>query len=81
VPALLGHHLVLELDAGDPGLLVELHGADDVERVAVAGVGVGDDRDVDGGGDPAGVVHHLRTGEQPDVGRPISEAVVPKPVM
>ena len=60
VPALLGHHLVLELDPGDAGLLVELHGADDVDRVAVAGVGVGDDRHVDGGDDPAGVVDHLR---------------------
>ena len=59
VPALLGHHLVLELDPGDAGLLVQLHRADDVDRVAVAGVGVGDHRHVDGGDDPAGVVDHL----------------------
>ena len=68
VPALLGHDLVLELDPGDAGLLVELHGADDVDRVAVAGVGVGDDRDVDGGDDPAGVVDHLRARQQTHVG-------------
>ena len=68
VPALLGRHLVLELDPGDAGLLVELHGADDVDRVAVAGVGVGDHRHVDGGHDPPGVVDHLAAAEQPDVG-------------
>ena len=68
VPALLRHDLVLELDAGDAGLLVELHGPDDVDRVAVSGVGVGDHRHVDGGHDPAGVVDHLRAREQSHVG-------------
>ena len=42
VPAPLGRHLVLEVQPGDPGLLVGRHGAQHVDRVAVAGVRVGD---------------------------------------
>ena len=53
---------------GHAGLLVGLHRAHHVDRVAVAGVGVGDHRHVDGGDDPPGVVDHLGAGEQPDVG-------------
>ena len=45
-----------------------MHGPDHVDRVAVAGVGVGDHRDVDRLGDPSGVVDHLRKRHQPDVG-------------
>ena len=52
VPALLRGHLVLDVDPGDPGRLVGADGADHVQRVAVAGVGVGDHRDVHAGRDP-----------------------------
>jgi hypothetical protein len=68
VPALLGHHLVLQVDPRDAGLLIALHGPHHVDRVTGARVGVGDHRDADGRDDPAGVVDHLRTGQQPHVG-------------
>ena len=42
--------------------------APDVDGVAVAGVAVGDDGDVDGVGDVAGVGHHLGLGQQANVG-------------
>ncbi len=35
------------METGDPGLLVFAHGADHVDRIAVAGIGIGDDRDRD----------------------------------
>jgi DNA-binding GntR family transcriptional regulator len=45
VAAALGRDLVLEVHAGDAARLVLAHGARDVQLVAVAGVGVGDQRD------------------------------------
>ena len=45
--ALLGEHLVLDMDGGDAGALELLHGAEDVELVAEAGVAVADQRDRD----------------------------------
>ena len=68
VAALLGQHLVLDVDTGDSGLLVLLHRAQDVDLVAVAGVGVGHDGKVGCVGDAAGVVDHLGEPEQADVG-------------
>ena len=49
VPALLGRHLVLDVEPGHARLLVFPHRAHDVEGVAVAGVGVRDDRQRDAG--------------------------------
>ena len=46
--ALLRRDLILDMEPGDPGFLVLAHGADHIDRVAVAGIGVGDDRDRDG---------------------------------
>ena len=43
VAAALGNDLVLDVDAGHAGLDVLPHGADDVDRVAVPVVRVGDD--------------------------------------
>ena len=40
---------------------------DDVELVAVAGIGVGDDRHIDRGGDATGVVDHLRHRHQAEI--------------
>ena len=79
MPALLRHHLVLQVDPRDAGLLVVPHRAHDVDRVAVAGVGVGDRRHVDGRDDPPGVVDHLRAGQQPDVRAPDQRGRGPKP--
>ena len=66
--AFLRKALVLDMDAGDPGGLVLAHRAHDVQLVAVAGIGVGDDRQVDRGGDAAGVVHHLGHRDEAEIG-------------
>ena len=81
VPALLGHDLVLEMDRGHPGGLVLADGADDVERIAVARVGVGITGMSTACGDPPGVVDHLRQRQQPHVrpsqpARGCAEAVI-----
>jgi predicted NUDIX family NTP pyrophosphohydrolase len=68
VSALLRQHLVLQVDAGHSRLLVQRDGAQHVDRVAVAGVGVGDHRDVDRRRHPPRVVDHLGAGQQADVG-------------
>ena len=68
VAALLGPLLVLEDDAGDARAHALAHGADDVERVAVAGVHVGHERHVDGCDDGPHTVEHLGRGEQAVVG-------------
>ena len=68
VPAPLGRHLVLDVQRRHAGLLVLLHGPHDVDRVAEAGVGVGDDGQRAGPCDAAGVVDHLRHRHEPDVG-------------
>jgi hypothetical protein len=68
VPALLGHDLILEVDRGDSGGLVPANRPDHVDRVAIPGVGVGDQRQVDRLGDLAGVVDRLRHRQQPHIG-------------
>ena len=68
MPAALGRHLVFDVQRRDAGLLVLLHGPYDVDRVAEAGVGVGDDRQGAGSCDATGVVDHLGHGHEPDVG-------------
>jgi hypothetical protein len=68
MPAALRRELVLEVQPGDAGGLVRAHRARDVDGVAVAIVGIGDERDVDGLGQPARLVGHLSEGQQPDVG-------------
>ena len=73
VPAALGEYLVLQLDCRDAGLLVEPDGAHHVHRGAVAGVGVGDQRDVTEHTDQhPRALGHLGGGDQPDVGQPES---------
>ncbi len=70
VAALFRECLVLQVEGCYTGLLVFTHGARDVHRCAVAGVGVGDERDaVECGDHDAGPVGHLALGEQPDVGQ------------
>ena len=66
--AFLGRDLVLDVEPSDPRLLVFAHGADDVDRVAVAGIGVGDDRDADRLHGEADEVHVLDHGQQAEIG-------------
>ena len=68
VAALLRPLLVLEDDAGDARLDALADGADDVEGVAVAGVHIGDEGDVDGADDVAHALHRLGHGQEADVG-------------
>ena len=70
VPALLRPHLVLEEDPRPAGVLVQLDGADRVQRVAVAGVAVDDDRRLGHRrAHPAGHFGHLRLREVAEVGQ------------
>jgi hypothetical protein len=79
--AALGEDVVLDADRGDALALVAAHHVDDVDRVAVPVVAVGDDRDLDGvdhpGGGPQLVGHRedVRVGHA--VGRGDLEAAGP----
>ena len=53
---------------GDPRLLVLADRADHVDRVAVAGIGIGDDRDADRLDRQPDKADILRQGEQPEIG-------------
>ena len=59
VATALRRRLVLDVDRGDAGLLVLADGAADVVNAAVAGVTVGDDREVRRFDDPLCVLDHL----------------------
>ncbi len=65
--ALLGQDLILDMDASDAGPFVLLHGADHIDLVAVAGVGICNHREVDRRGDASGIVDHFGHAQQPDV--------------
>jgi hypothetical protein len=74
--------LVLELDRGDAGRLELAHGANDVDRGAVAGVGVGDQRHLaEGPHKHAGPLGHLGLGDQADVREAKPATAIPAPVM
>ncbi len=68
VPAALGQHLVLQVNARNAGALEEAHAALDVERLAEAGVGVAQERQRGGEGDGAGELDEVVEGEQSHVG-------------
>jgi hypothetical protein len=68
VAASLRPDLVLQEAAGGPGGDQLDDGAVGVQRVAVAGVGVDDDRDRHAQADPPGTVDHLGLGQQAEVG-------------
>jgi hypothetical protein len=68
LPAPLGRHLVLDVQCRDAGRLVLANGPLHVERVAVAVVGVGDQRHRQRRGQPPRVPGHLGERQQPDVG-------------
>ena len=60
VAALLRPLLIFEEAAGGAGVDQLADGADDVERIAVAGVGVDDDRNLDAAADPRGRARRFR---------------------
>ena len=67
-PQRFGKDLIFQLDCRDAGLLVERNRAHHVHRGAVAGVRVGDQRDVAEYTDEhAGAFGHLGRGDQSDV--------------
>src|SRR5207247_7678200 len=78
----LWKHVVLDTDRGDPGPFVVRDGAHDIQRVPVAGVAVGDNRNADGfdhvpfdvellgQGDEAGVGNALERGGNAEPARP-----------
>src|SRR5581483_574502 len=67
--AALGRHLVLDVDRGDAGALEFAHRAHDAERVAVARIGVGDDRYLHGARHLARALDHLRHRHEPEIGQ------------
>ncbi len=71
--AALRKFLVLQLDCRDTRVLVLPNGPHHVQRCAVTGVGVGDQRDIAEGGDHhPGAFRHLGLGDKTDVGQPES---------
>jgi hypothetical protein len=78
--AFLGKLLVLDVNPGNAAALEFAHRAEDVELVAVAGVGIGDDRQLDGGGDAPGIGTISDIVTRPKSGYP-RVAAVPAPVM
>jgi hypothetical protein len=68
VAAALRGDLVLDVQRRHAGRLVHLHGAPDVQRVAVAGVRVGDQRDVEDRGQVARMVGHLAEPGESEIG-------------
>src|SRR5262249_42136208 len=60
VAAALRRDLVFEVERRDPRSLVLLDSASYLERAAVAGVGIGDEWDRNGGSQVPGLVGHLR---------------------
>ena len=66
--AALGKVLVLELDGIGAGALEQAHGALDIERVAVAGIGIDHEMRRHAVADQADGLDHLAHADQPDVG-------------
>jgi hypothetical protein len=68
--AALGPALVFDMHAGDAGFFIIADRAARVDRVAVAGVGIGDNGQLARIDDAARVVDHFGRGQQSDVGMP-----------
>ena len=73
VTAALGEDLVLDVNPGHAAAHVLLHRPDGRQRVAVAVVGVGDDRDLDGAGHHGADAGHLGLGEEAHVGPAVGQ--------
>jgi hypothetical protein len=70
VAAALGGLLVLQMEAGQAGLLVGLDRAHHLQRISVSGVRVAEGRHLHGLGDVPGLAGHLVHAQQTDVGVP-----------
>ena len=66
--AALGKILVLDLDGVGAGALQQPHGALDIERIAVAGVGIDDEMRADAVADQRDRLDHLVHADEADVG-------------
>ena len=66
--AALWGNLILDVDTRDTGAFVVLHGAHDIEFVAVSGIGVGHDRNIHGTRHAGRVGDHFGLGEQAEIG-------------
>ena len=66
--AALGRNLIFDMDSGDARALVILDGADDVEFVAVTGVGIGDQGHFDRAHHAGGVGDHFGFRQQAEIG-------------
>ena len=70
VGAALGVFLVFHEEAREARIF---HGADGVgglQRASVTGVGISEYRNVDGGGDAAGLAYDVLAGQKPDIRKP-----------
>jgi len=65
--AALGCDLVLDVDRRDAGPLIFAHCANEIDGVAVAGVGVGDHRNLNCGHDLRRALDGFRHGDEADV--------------
>jgi hypothetical protein len=68
--ATFGEVLILNLDGTGAGAFQKAHGALDVERVAVAGVGVDDEMSADPVADERDRLHDFVHADEADVGPP-----------
>src|SRR5215470_16620270 len=75
--AFLGRDLILDVERCDPRFLVLADRADDVDRIAVAGIGIGDDRDADRLYRQPDEANVLRHGEQPQIGVAVRPRITP----
>ena len=69
--ALLGKFLILDLDRDYAGRFIAEHGMMDIEKTAVARVGVRDHPSVHGSRKRRNSVEHLRIGRDPSIREPI----------
>jgi len=68
MPAALGKDLILDMQASGACALIFLDGAGYVDFIAIARIGIADERDPDGSCHAVGIGHHLGHGQQADVG-------------
>jgi hypothetical protein len=66
--AFLRAHLILDVECRDPGFLVFADSADHVDRIAIAGIGIGDDRDADRLDRQSDKANILGQGQQSEIG-------------
>ena len=65
--ALFRGDLIFDVNGGDAGTLVTLHGANDVDRISITGIRIGNDRNRDRIDNALRVIDHFTHAEQPDI--------------